>query len=224
MPDQKRTAPYAEWVLMYRQGLTTTQISATAGAAQSTVRYHLAIAAAAEPSLRGDHRNAARPTPVIRVTAEGVQNLRDTIALYKTEGRLPSSKSASARERALATWLLRRRQDHDQGTLSPTYSDGLKEIPGWEQRTRKDNDEKRWKERLQDLTAYMAAGNDWPRHKKTDTEEERVLGMWLHIQRMKYRRDELDQDKKEKLNRMLSGWREGRTRGRPPGSPNIRRG
>lgn len=90
---------------MYRRGLTTTQIAATTGAVQNTVRYHLAIAAGAEPSLRDDHRNAARPTTT-RVTAEGLQNLNDTIALHKAEGRLPSSKSASARERALATWLL----------------------------------------------------------------------------------------------------------------------
>jgi hypothetical protein len=224
MPEQKRKAPYPEWVLMYRQGLTTTKIAATAGAAQSTVRYHLAIAAAAEPSIRDDHRNAARPIPVTRVTAQGLQNLRDTLALYKAEGRLPSSKSLSARERALATWLLRRRQDHDRGTLAPTYSDGLQKIPGWEQRTRKDDDQRRWNERLREFTDYMAAGNDWPRHKKTDTEEERVLGMWLHIQRMKYRSNELDQDKDAQLTTLLPGWRDGRTRGRPRGATNVRRG
>jgi len=64
-----------------------------------------------------------------------------------------------------------------------------------------------------------AAGNDWPRHKRTDTEEERLLGMWLHIQRMKYRRNELAHDKEAQLNMLLPGWRDGRTRGRPPGSP-----
>lgn len=223
MPEQKRTAPHPEWVQMYRQGLTTAQIAVTTGAAQSTVRYHLAIAAAAEPSIRGDHHNAARPTPSTRVTTEGLRNLTDTIALFKSEGRLPSSKSPSARERALATWLLRRRQDHDRGTLSPTYSDALQEIPGWAQRTRTSNDEARWTRRLYELTAYMAAGNDWPRHKKTDTEEERVLGMWLHIQRMKYRRNELDAEKETQLNTVLPRWRDGRKRGRPPGARNIRK-
>jgi hypothetical protein len=209
---------------MYRQGLTTAQIAATAGAAQSTVRYHLAIAAATEPTIRDDHRNAARPTPSTRVTAAGLQNLHDTIALYRAEDRLPSTKSPSARERALAMWLTRRRHDHDHGTLSPTYRNGLQKITGWEQRTRKDNDEARWNERLRELIDYMAAGNDWPRHKKTDTEEERAIGMWLHIQRLKYRRNELDQDKETRLNTLLPGWRDGRTRGRPPGSPNIRKG
>ena len=209
---------------MYRQGLTTTQIAATAGAAQNTVRYHVAIAAAVEPSIRDEHRTAARPARTTRITPAGLQNLHDTLALYKAEGRLPSSKSAAARERALATWLVNRRKDHDRGTLSPVYGDGLQKIPRWEKRTRKDNDEKRWTQRLNELTTYMAAGNDWPRHKKTDTEEERALGMWLHIQRMKHHRHELDQDKETQLNTLLPDWRNGRTRGRPPGSPNIRHG
>jgi hypothetical protein len=224
MAERKRTAPYPEWVLMYRRGLTTTQIAATTGAAQSTVRYHLAIAAATEPSLKADHRNAARQTRTTRITPAGLQNLHDTLALYKAEGRLPSSKSSSSRERSLATWLGNRRQDHDRGTLAPIYSDGLQQIPCWEQRARKDNDEARWNQRLQELTAYMATGNDWPRHKKTDTEEERVLGMWLHIQRTKYRRNELAPDKETQLNTLLHDWRDGRKRGRPPGSPNVRRG
>lgn len=123
---------------MYRQGLTTTQIAATAAAAPNTVRYHLAIAAATEPSIRDDHRNANHPKRTTRITPEGLQNLHDTIALYRAEGRLASSKSPSARERALATWLTRRL-------------------------------------------------------------------MWLHIQRMKYRRDELDQDKETQLNTLLPG-------------------
>ncbi|MCU1518364.1 MAG: helicase-associated protein [Pseudarthrobacter sp.] len=223
MPEH-RTAPHPEWVQMYRQGLTTTQIANTAGVGKNTVRYHLAIAAAAEPSIRDEHRNATRTPPVTRVNAEGLQNLNDTIALYRAEDRLPSSSSPATRERALATWLVRRRQDHDRGALSPTYGDALQEIPGWEQRTRKDNDEKRWHQRLNELTSYMGTGNDWPRHKKTDAEEERLLGMWLHIQRMKYRRNKLDQDKETQLNTLLPGWRNGRTRGRPPGSPNVRRG
>jgi hypothetical protein len=124
---------------------------------------------------------------------------------------------------ALAAWLLRRRQDNDRGTLSPTYQEGLQEIPGWEQRTRKADNETRWNQRLLDLGEYTAAGNDWPRHKKTDTEEERVLGMWLHIQRMKYRRRELDHNKEAQLNARLPAWSIGRVRGRPPGTPNVRR-
>ncbi|MET3721056.1 hypothetical protein ABIB27_002919 [Arthrobacter sp. UYEF21] len=38
----------------------------------------------------------------------------------------------------------------------------LGEIPGWERRTRKDDDEIRWDQRLQELTGYMAAGTTGP--------------------------------------------------------------
>lgn len=222
MSEYKRPVPHPEWVQMYRQGIPASKIASTAGVGQSTVRYHLAVAAAAEPSIRDDHRNATRTAPVTRVTAEGLRNLSDTLALYRAEGRLPSTKSPSARERSLAVWLLRRRHDHARGTLPPTYREGLQEIPEWEHRTRKADDDARWHQRLSGLTEYMAAGNDWPRHEKTANEDERILGMWLHVQRVKYRRRELTQDKETQMNTLLPGWRDGRTRGRPPGTPNGR--
>lgn len=215
MRERKRPAPHPEWVQMYRQGLTAPKIAATVRVGQSTVRYHLAIAAKAEPTIRDEHRIASSTAPGTRITPEGMQNLHDTLALYRAEGRLPSTKSTSAREHALAIWLLRRRKDYDRGTLSPTYRDGLQGIPGWE-RTRTSKDEARWSQRLQELTAYMAAGNDWPRHKRTDTEEEQLLGVWLHIQRMKHRCRELDKEKEAQLNADLPGWRPGRVRGRKP--------
>jgi hypothetical protein len=88
-------------------------------------------------------------------------------------------------ERALAVWLQRRRQDAGRGALSPMYAEGLKAIPGWDQQpSRKTRDEARWQRRLAELIDYMAAGNDWPRHKKTDSKQERTLGIWLHTQRM----------------------------------------
>ena len=223
MPEGKRRAPHPEWVQMYRQGLTAPQIAATVRVGKSTVRYHLAIAAKAEPSIRDEHRNASRAAPENRTTETGLRNLRDTLALYRAERRLPSTKSPSARERTLAIWLLRRRQDHAQGTLSPTYSKALQTIPDWEL-TRTSKDEARWNQRLHDTTTYMAAGNDWPRHKNTDTEDERLLGTWLHSQRIKSRRTELPRAKEDQLDTLLPGWRNGRTRGRPPGSANGRLG
>ena len=208
---------------MYRLGLTAPQIAATVNVGKSTVRYHLAIAAKAEPSIRDEHRNAARAALGIRTTEKGLQNLHDTLTLYRAERRLPSTKSPSTRERTLAIWLLRRRHDHARGTLSPTYSNALQKLPDWEL-TRTSKDEARWTQRLHDTTTYIAAGNDWPRHKNTETEEERLLGTWLHTQRIKSRRTELAKDKEDQLDTLLPGWRNGRTRGRPPGSANGRLG
>lgn len=215
MTEVKRTAPHPEWVQMYRQGIPSPAIAAAAGVGKSTVRYHLHIAAQADPSIRDEHR-AAAGAPV-QSSAAGLRNMEDLIALYKTEGRLPSFRGTAPGERALAVWLQRRRQDSTRGALSPIYGEGLKAIPGWDrQPSRKTRDEARWHQRLAELMDYMAAGNDWPRHKKTDSEQERYLGIWLHIQRMKHRCRELDQDKETQLNTDLPGWRVGRVRGRKP--------
>ena len=221
MPENRRKAPHAEWVQMYRQGIPSPKIAAAAGVAKSTVRYHLHIAAQADRLIREAHQ-AAAGAPV-QPSSAGLRNMEDLIALYKTQGKLPSFKGPSPRERALAVWLQRRRKEAKRDALSPTYREGLKAIPGWDQQPgRNANDEARWHQRLAELMDYRAAGDDWPRHKKADSEQERILGIWLHTQRMKHRSRELDQDKETQLNTLLPGWREGRTRGRPPGVRNVR--
>ncbi|MEW9872619.1 helicase associated domain-containing protein [Arthrobacter sp. HS15c] len=200
---------------MYRQGIPSPKIAAAAGVAKSTVRYHLHIAAQAVPSIRDEHRAAAGAPG--QPSSAGLRNMENIIALYRSEDRLPTFKGKSPGERALAVWLLRRRQDADRGALSPIYREGLKAIPGWNQQpTRKTRDAARWHQRLTELINYMAAGNDWPRHKTTDSEQERTLGIWLHTQRMKHRSRELDQNKETRLNTDLPGWRGGRVRGRKP--------
>ncbi|MBT2549120.1 helicase associated domain-containing protein [Arthrobacter sp. ISL-65] len=77
-------------------------------------------------------------------------------------------------------------------------------------------DEARWQNRLTDLAAYHAAGNDWPLHKSSMTDEEHDLGVWLHSQRQKARRGELDPAKIRALDEAVPGWRTGRQRGRKP--------
>jgi hypothetical protein len=200
---------------MYQQGIPAAAIAAAAGVGKSTVRYHLRIAAQADPAIRDEHRPAAGAPA--QPSGAGLRNMENLIALYKTEGRLPSFKGPSPGERALAVWLQRRRQDADRGALSPIYREGLKAIPAWDQQpNRKTRDKARWHQRLAELMDYVAAGNDWPRHKETDNEQERTLGIWLHIQRMKHRSRELDQDKERLLSTDLPGWRAGRMRGRKP--------
>lgn len=210
MTQSKRTAPDPEWVLMYRRGISTPKIAAGAGVAETTVRYHLAIAAKQEPGIRAEHQ-AALTVPRQRMTAAGQRNLEDIIALYQAEGRMPTRRSA--REKALTAWLHHRRQEAAQGTLSPTYAQALDSIPGWSKpSTRQADDQARWEQRLAEVSAYRAADNDWPRHNKTQDQSERVLGVWLHVQRMNDRAGKLDPAKKAQLDEVIPGWRQGRRR------------
>ncbi|WP_307103292.1 helicase associated domain-containing protein [Arthrobacter globiformis] len=81
---------------------------------------------------------------------------------------------------------------------------------------RAEADEARWQGRLTALIAYRAAGHDWPRHKATITGEEHELGVWLHTQRFKQRRGELELGRADALDAGVPGWRAGRPRGRQP--------
>jgi Helicase associated domain len=204
-----RKAPDAEWVLMYRNGIPTSKIASIAGVAASTVRYHLRIAARADPDIQAQHKTARGP--VNPATAGGLQNMADTISFYERECRLPSSGGYTARERALASWLLSRARAAARGTLSPVYREGLAVIPGWDrQPNRAEENAARWDRRLAELVQYRQDGNDWPLHQKASSEEERALGAWLHGQRINFRKGTLTKEHEGKLDTQLPGWREGR--------------
>jgi hypothetical protein len=183
MTQKKRTAPDPEWALMYRQGIPTPKTAAVSGVTGTTVRYHLAIAAKLDTDIRAEHQ-AALPAALPRLTAAGRRNLEDIIAFYKTEGRLPIF-SRSAREKALAAWLDRRRKEAAQDTLSPAYADALDMVADWRKPSAKQaDDEARRTQRLTEVAEYRAAGIDWPRQNKTNDLLERMLGVWLHVQRI----------------------------------------
>lgn len=205
-------APRAEWVEMYRRGLSASRIAVLVDAPSSTVRYHLQAAKKADPGLLAEHQ-AAHVAPAKRTPKSGLRNLADVIAFHQSEGRLPGTGGTTPREKALGVWLHRRRQEAAAGTLSPVYRDALAVIPGWEKpSTRKADDEARWQQRLAGLAAYLAAGNELPRHSKTDDQEERTLGVWLHTQRIDYRVGKLTAAKEARLNEAAPGWRQGRPR------------
>lgn len=165
----------------------------------------------AEPGLRDEHKAAL--LAVTRQTSAGLQNLADAITFHKAEGRLPTTGGRTARERALGVWLHRRRQDAAAGTLSPTYREGLDTIPGWEVPSSQKSDNKaRWAHRLAELLEYKAAGNDWPRHKNPSSEQERAVGVWLHVQRISHCEGTMTPEREAQLNNAVPGWREGRAR------------
>lgn len=211
-----RGVPNPEWVLMYRRGLTRSRIADLLGAPASKVGYHLAAARKLEPGLFGEHEAAIVRKKGQRVTHRGLESMNQLIDFVHAEGRYPAYSAASPKERALAQWLQERRRNAAAGTLAPIFRENLQALPGWETNQRRGQNESRWQERLAALVDYRAQGQEWPRHKKTVSEDEHTLGVWLHVQRYKLRRGDLDVAKLETLDRYLPGWREGRRRGRRP--------
>lgn len=171
MGEKSRRIPNQEWVLMYRRGLNQTRIARLVGAPVSKVGYHLTVARRLDPSLTVEHEALAAKVGA-RVNSSGLKSMNDLVAFVKSKGRYPSFTATSHEERRMATWLQRRRREAATDRLAEAYQEGMQGLPGWESRTRSTVDESRWQERLAALINFRANGEDWPRHKKTDSNEE----------------------------------------------------
>ncbi|SDP64796.1 Helicase associated domain-containing protein [Arthrobacter sp. ok909] len=216
MDRRLRRAPDAEWVLMYRLGLSRQRIAALVRAEPATVGYHLVIARRQDPGLEAEHQDAAGAAAVPYPSPTDLARMDEVIAWVLAEGRLPEDRSGDRGERSMARWLSGRRREAAEGTLDPAYSAGLARVPGWAENRRETEDEARWHHRLAQLVDFRQEGNDWPRHKECDSDREHTLGVWIHTQRYKHRRGELDPAKLKLLDDAVPGWQVGRTRGRPP--------
>ena len=214
MTRAKRKVPHPEWVQMYQRGMSAVKIAAIAGVAESTVRHHLRAATDFEPEPPKSHSSSN--VRALVPSHAGEQKMREVIALFNSEGRLPSSRASTEKERGLASWLVRRRREAKQGVLADLYRRGLDAVPDWDA-PRMGREQIRWESRLAQVIDYLAAGNDWPRI-RANTEAERLLGVWLHVQRSKQRSGQLEPFRRSQLDRVLPGWERGRTRGRKPSS------
>lgn len=214
MDKRLRRAPDAEWVLMYRLGLSRKQIADLVGAEPATVGYHLVIARRRDPELETAHLAAAGTKSGPSVA--DVARMDEVVSWITAQGRFPSDGPNDRNERAMVQWLSDRRREARAGTLHPAYGEGLARVPGWGWNPRTAAGEARWHQRLAQLADFRAEGNDWPRHKKCDSEREHTLGVWVHSQRQKHRRGELEAEKVELMDDAVPGWQIGRTRGRAP--------
>jgi hypothetical protein len=210
-----RRAPDAEWVLMYRLGLSRQRIAALVRAEPATVGYHLVIARRQDPGLEAEHQAAAAAAAFPHPSPTDLARMDEVVAWALAEGRLPEDRSGDRGERSMARWLSARRREGAEGTLDQAYRDGLGRVPGWADNRREAEDEARWYHRLAQLVDFREEGNDWPRHQKTDLDREHTLGVWIHTQRYKRRRGNLDPAKLKLLDDAVPGWQVGRTRGRP---------
>jgi hypothetical protein len=170
MDRRLRRAPDAEWVLMYRLGLSRQRIAALVRAAPATVGYHLAIARRQDPGLEAEHQATAGAAPVPYPSPADLARMDELIAWVKAEGRLPDGRSDDRDERSMARWLSGRRREATEGTLDLAYSTGLSKLPGWLETSRESRDEARWHNRLVELVDFRQEGNDWPRHHDYDSE------------------------------------------------------
>jgi hypothetical protein len=132
--------------------------------------------------------------------------MNELITMVQKSGRYPIGNAEDVSERALAKWLHRRRQDAASGCLARVFREGLDVLPGWEDVRTKPHD-LTWKQRLAELAAYRASSREWPPQDTDSSPEERELLAWVHKQRIRLLRCELDKAKADALDDVFPDWR-----------------
>jgi len=199
---------HPEWTLMYRMGLSRKKIAELARVKVSAVTAHVTAAKAADPVLKTDHRAAA--ATATSQAAPGTKRMYQLLAMVEATGRYPSRNAEDKAERELAQWLRRRRRDADAGILNPVIAAGLSVLPDWRRKPREAREDEKWRDHLQRLAAYLAAGNPWPRTTPGVTGPEKELGGWLRSQRYKFRHGDLSSARADAMDDALPGWLNGR--------------
>jgi hypothetical protein len=199
---------HPEWTLLYRRGMSREKIAELARVKVSLVTSHVTAAKAADPGLKTEHRAAS--AAATSHAAPGTKRLYQLLAMVQATGRYPSRNAEDKAERELAQWLRRRRRDADAGILNPVIGAGLSVLPDWRRKPREAREDEKWQDHLQRLSAYLAAGNPWPRTTPAVTGLEKELGGWLRSQRYKFRHGDLSSARAEAMDDALPGWLTGR--------------
>lgn len=76
----------------------------------------------------------------------------------------------------------------------------LEDLAGWNIRTRQLELDARWREKLSALIEFIASTESVTRYKNYSTEQERVIGVWLHKQHQRRSLNRLVQWRLEMLN------------------------
>lgn len=177
----------------------------------ATVGYHFVTARRQDPRLEAAHAAAAGTKSSSSLTT--LARMEKIIAWIGAEGRLPRDISQDKDERSMARWLADRRREARAGRLHRAHRDGLAGIPGLDVNPSAAADEVRWQGRITELRDFLTGDNDWPRHHHYASELEHTLRVWVHAQRQKRRRGDVDPATARLLDDTVPGWRTGRTRG-----------
>ena len=199
---------HPEWLLMYRKGLPFGLIATLCKAPRSTVHAYLRRQSQLHRELAEEHERN-RPSEGIQyrgVPQSWVEHVETLKAFIDVHGRMPRNGGRPDGETALASWLSAQRRKHLDGGLRPEALELLKAIPDWEVSARALEDRQRWHQRLAELRLFLDSEGRWPRYRGYRSEDERVLGVWLHGQKQKLTNRLLTEEEVRALTDAAPGW------------------
>ncbi len=206
-----KSGPEGETVRMFRAGIPAATIVGLTGVPRSTVFRRIQVATDRDPTLHSDHIANRKPATASKAKAVPASWATRTQQIREHQARIgcwPDQHSAEAETRAMARWLAVRLASWRRLELPAGHEVWLDEqIPGWKQPSRTVRDSERWAERLNELVTFKVRTGLWPRYPAAADDNERVLGVWRHVQRQKLSQGTLPPDQLAALDSRARGWR-----------------
>lgn len=212
MTEQRLKSP-EEWELMYRLGLTQGQIAELCSTPIQEINRSIGWAKRRNSSLQEEHLASRPPEPQVDagLTREWL-NRRDALAAFiEKNGRTPSGSASETTERHLAKWVSAQRSADRKGKLLPARRMSLDSIGKWYLPSRAFATD-HWRRRLEQLATFQTEQGRLPSYKNSVDPAERLLGVWLHVQRQQSSRDLLSEIRRRALDEAVPGWNTWRSR------------
>lgn len=193
---------HEEWDRMYAAGLPVPRIAELTGSRVGTIHRHLEGRRAIDPALAAARSTAPRGPS--KVWHRHLAELRDFIA---THGHYPTIHGTKDREASLYVWLADQRHSHLAQTLGWAKAREMGVLGDWITTDLEREWDRRWREQLGRVVEFVAEHGRLPRHPKTTTEAEHILGIWIATQHHKTLHQEILHWRLKALNSALPGWR-----------------
>lgn len=196
---------HPEWDMMYVAGLTAREIADRCHQNIATVHRHLRMREKYEPGFHAKHQAALASRDPDRPSTRWRQRLYEALDFQATHQRLPD-RSEDPREQSLHEWILDQRNAYRQGQMSVAKIVLLEDLQDWAVDTQRMMLDEHWRNQLARLTDFVASTGRFPRYKEYSSEQERVLGVWLHTQHQRRAEDRLLPWRKAAMDAAFPVW------------------
>lgn len=191
---------HPEWDLMYISGLTAREIADVCHANIATVHFHLRV-----HGEQKAHADALQARWERKPPESWRKRLNEVLEFKQSNGRLPLANCGKY-EKGLSTWLSKQRRELSSGLLTPGKIKMLNSLTGWNISPQRKAQDERWEENFSSFIKFTNENNFLPRYHNYDSEYERKIGVWLHVQYQNRREGKLRIERLEKLNLAYPNW------------------
>ncbi|MGP5525167.1 helicase associated domain-containing protein [Glutamicibacter arilaitensis] len=197
---------HPEWDMMFTAGLTAREIADRCKQNIATVHLHLKNREKYDPDFYTKHVEALEARGPHRVNTKWRRRVTEAQDFYSSQGRLPL-RTGDVSEHSLANWIAEQRLLYERDELPQAKLVLLEPLTGWNVNARTRDMERRWRNKLELFSDFVATEHRMPRYRTYATPEEHALGVWLHNQHQRRTENRLELWKLEALNEEVPEWR-----------------